>query len=49
MDKYLVIKSHNGIKGRTENKLTIAISNNMGEPHKYNAEAETPDTEEFML
>lgn len=48
MDKYLVIKSHNGIR-HTENKWTTATSNNLGELHKYNAEAETPETEEFML
>lgn len=41
MDKYLI--------GSTENKWTIATSNNMGEPYKYNAAAETPNTKEFML
>lgn len=49
MDNYLVIKSHNGIIGSTEDKRTIATSNNMSEPNKYNAEAQTPDTKEFML
>lgn len=43
-NKYLVIKSHKGIIGSTKNKGTTPTSNNVNEPHKYNAETETLGT-----